>query len=396
MPIRSNNTLQIENLSKTFNSKIVIVTGELSGEIHALHLIEAIRESIDVEFSGIGSKKLEEAGVHVVYDYRSISLTGISEIFLKLKYIRQAYNAITKHIMSIHPSLVILVDFPGFNLRIARFAKKHGIPVIYFIPPQIWAWRKQRIHQIKKFVDRVICVLPFEKKLYDEYGIHATYVGHPFVNIVKPTYTRSDFIKRIGIREGLPVITIMPGSRDNEIVKHMPILLKVIEKLKEHVKELTVLLPIAENMEYHTIKKFQGEEKHILPLKGLTYDALFHSDIAIIASGSATLEAAILGVPTIVVYKVSRISYLLGKLLVKVKYISLPNIIAGKEVFPEFVQHVNPEVIAEKAIYMLKNGRDGIKREIDGVLSNIGTYDSYELAKKTVIAFLEDRYGTLS
>ena len=131
-------------------------------------------------------------------------------------------------------------------------------------------------------------------------------------------------------------------------------------------------------------------------MKGLTYDALFHSDIAIIASGSATLEAAILGVPTIVVYKVSLISYLLGKLLVKVKYISLPNIIAGTEVFPEFVQHVNPEVIADKAIYMLKNGRDGIKREIDGVLSNIGTHDSYELAKKTVIAFLEDRYGTLS
>jgi len=396
LPIRLNNTLQKVNLSNQFNKKIVIVTGELSGEIHASHLIKAMNESLDVKFSGIGSKKLEEVGCEVIYDYKNISLTGLSEIISKSKHIWNAYKTLKKHIMEVHPSLLILVDFPGFNLKIAKFAKKQNIPIIYFIPPQIWAWRKKRINQIKKSVDKVICILPFEKKLYDEYGIDATYIGHPFLNTVKPSHSKPDFLKKIGIKENIPIITIMPGSRNNEIIKHMPIFLKVIKKLENDLDELTILLPLAENIDYRIIEKFQKEQKKIIPLKGLSYDALFYSDIALVASGSATLEAAILGVPTIVVYKVSPISYLVGKALVKVKYVSLPNIIAEKEVFPEFIQHVNPEMIAEKVIYMLKNGRKDIKKEMDEIKAKLGTFNSYQRAKDTIIEFLEHTYGTIS
>ena len=177
-----------------------MITGELSGEAHALRLIEALKGSLPMEWSGIGSSRLQGAGVKIIYDYGNISLTGLSEIFAKLKYIREAYKTLKRHIREQDPALVILVDFPGFNLKVARLAKRYGIPVIYFIPPQIWAWRQSRIKQIRKFVDRVICILPFEKGLYDRYGIDAAYIGHPFTGTVKPLLTREAFLDMMGAK----------------------------------------------------------------------------------------------------------------------------------------------------------------------------------------------------
>ncbi len=379
-----------------FNKKIVIVTGELSGEIHACHVVKKIGESLNIEFSGIGSKMLEEAGVHIVHDYRNISLMGINEIFPKLKHIWTAFRRIKNHLKHIKPSLVILVDFPGFNMRVAKMAKKYGIPVLYFIPPQIWAWRQRRIKTIKKIIDKVVCILPFEKKLYDAYDIDATYVGHPFANNVKPLLTKEEFIKKTAIQSKTPIITLMPGSRNNEIEKHMPILIKTIERISSHFNKPAILMPLAEGIDQKTVEAFNIGSIHINYLKGLTYEALSYCDIAIIASGSATMEAAILGAPTIVIYKISKISYIIAKLLVKSKYISLPNIIAGKEVFPEFIQNLDPEKIAEKALYMLNNGNDRIDMELIKIRAELGCMDSYELTKNTIIDFLQRTYGTIS
>jgi lipid-A-disaccharide synthase len=387
--------LQKTNSNKNSAIKIVIITGELSGEIHASHLVKSLRRTLHVEFSGMGSKKLHEAGVHIIYDYGNISVTGISEIFGKLKYIREAYNTIKQHIIREKPSLLILVDFPGFNLRIAKFAKAHHVPVVYFIPPQVWAWRKSRIRKIRERVDKVICILPFEKQLYEEYGVDATYIGHPFVNTVKPVYSRTEFYTKVGIEQKGPLITILPGSRENEIIKHMPILLSIITKLEQHIHKPAILLPLAENIELLRLEKHLAGNHTIRAFKGLSYDALAYSDLAIAASGSVTLEAAILGTPTIVIYKISPLSYILAKILVNVPHISLPNIIAGKEIFPEFIQQLNPEKIAEKALYMLNNGRDKIKNDIELLKIKLGTFDSYQLAKDEVIQLLEQIYGTL-
>ncbi|MBA4416961.1 MAG: lipid-A-disaccharide synthase [Syntrophus sp. (in: bacteria)] len=372
------------------------MTGELSGEMHALHLVNAIKESMDVEFSGIGSTGLEGAGVRIIYNYGNISLTGLSEIFVKLKYIREAYYTLKAHIETEKPSLIILVDFPGFNMRVARLAKKLHIPVIYFIPPQIWAWRESRIKKIQKYVDKVISILPFEKDFYDRSGVDAVYVGHPFINTVKPQHDRAAFFKKYGVREGSPVVTIMPGSRENEVIKHMPLMLKIIDAMKRQLKDMTVLLPLADSINEECIEKYRKEGDGIVPLKGFSHDALAYSDIAIAASGSATLEAAILRTPAIVVYKISWLSYCIAKALVKVKYISLPNIIIGKEIFPEFVQHINCDSIAEKAVYMLKDGRIEIERELDEMKIKLGAYDSYQLAKEAVIQLLECKYGPIS
>jgi len=378
----------------SFNNKIVLVTGELSGEIHALHLVKSIRELLPVEFSGIGSTALAEAGVRIVYDYGNISLTGLSEIFAKLKYIREAYRVLKKHLAEERPSLIILVDFPGFNLKTARMAWKMGIPVIYFIPPQIWAWRESRIRQIKKYVDHVICILPFEKELYDRHGIGATYIGHPFAGTVKPRLTKHEFFDAAGIEDGT-ILTIMPGSRENEFMRHMPLLLDVVERLKGQIKDLRVLLPLADSIGDEMASKFSAGQT-IITLRGFAYDAMAYSDMAIMASGSATLEAAVLGTPTIVVYKISGLSYAAAKALVKVKYVSLPNIIMGEEVFPEFIQHVNAGDIAEKALYMLRNGRKGISEKMAEIKKRLGSYDSYSLAGESVVRFLEGRYGVIS
>jgi lipid-A-disaccharide synthase len=375
--------------------KIVIIAGEFSGEIHASHLVEALKSSIPAQFSGIGSKKLQEAGMHIIYDYRNISLTGISEIFGKIKYILEASKTIKQHIAGEKPSLLIVVDFPGFNLNIAKYAKARRVPVVYFIPPQVWAWRKSRIRKIRERTDKVLCILPFEEQLYKEHGIDATYIGHPFLNTVKPLYTREDFYRKAGIEQEGPIITILPGSRENEVKKHMPILLSIITELEQRVHKPTILLPLAESIDSHLIDKYLAGPHTIRAFKGMPYDALAYSDLAIAASGSVTLEAAILGTPTIVIYKVSLLSYFLARMLVDIQYISLPNIIAGKEIFPEFIQQLNPEKIAEKALYMLNNGRGQIKNDLEVMKEKLGLFDSYQYAKDEIIGLIEHIYGSL-
>ncbi len=382
--------------SKGFNKKIVLVAGELSGEMHAVNLVNALRESIEIDFSGIGSHRLEKAGVRIIYDYGNISLTGLSEVFEKLKFIREAYRKLKSHMDKERPSLVILVDFPGFNMRVARLAKKRGIPVVYFIPPQIWAWRESRIKHIKKYVDQVICILPFEKTLYDRHGVDAVYVGHPFMNTVRPVHGSDVFFEKVGIKRPAQVVTIMPGSRENEIRKHLPPLLEIVDIMRKQFKDMAVILPLADSVDPANIESICMGRKDIVPVRGLTYDALTCSDIAIVASGSATLEAAILGVPTIVVYEVSRLSYFVARMLVKVKHISLPNIIMGKEVFPEFVQNIDVRGIAEKAITMIMDGRNAIEKDLDDMKMRLGVHDSYGLAKEAVMQLLERKYGTLS
>lgn len=364
--------------------------------MHAAHLVKSFKDRFHFKFSAVGSRRLAEAGAEVIYDYRNISLTGISELLSKITHIYRAWRIVRKHIRTTRPALVILVDFPGFNLSMARFAKKLGIPVLYFIAPQIWAWKKKRIRTMKRYVDRVICILPFEKALYDQHGIDAVYVGHPFVNTVKPSLSREKFLEQIHSNGSNPIITIMPGSRENEITKHMPLLLKIVAIMKKTIPEMVVILPLADNLEMDTLEPFKDSLGDTVIIKKHAYDALAYCDTAIVASGSVTLEAAILKAPTIVIYQISSLSYLIAKMLVKIDFISLPNIIAGKAVFPEFIQDIDPEKIAEKALYMVHNGKEELKEDINGIIEKLGHYNSYESARDAVIGFLEKRYGTLS
>jgi lipid-A-disaccharide synthase len=379
--------------------KIVIVTGELSGETHAAHLVRAIKDQTSLRFSGLGSAALAAEGVDIIHDYRDISLTGFTQIVTKGSKIKKAYQALKNHLDEVSPHLLILVDFGGFNLRLAApLAKKLGIPIVYFIPPQVWASRRGRITRIKSLVDLVLCILPFEEAFYRERGIPVAYVGHPYARSVKETYSRDDFLSLVKADGRTPLITVMPGSRLKEVKKHMPVILQVAEHLDREVGRYTALLPVADSVGDNYIQSFVTRRNNIIPIRGHTYDCLKHSDAAIIKSGSSTLEAAILGVPSVVIYKMSYVEYLLGRMIVKVPHISLPNIIAGKEIFPEFIQSLDAGQIAKSVVSMLQSDTSPLKEEMDGVRKklNISGPDPYRTAGNEIVRFLERTYGPLS
>ncbi len=382
------------------NNMVAIVTGELSGEAHAAHLVRAVNALSPMRFSGMGSQTLSGAGVDVIQDYREISITGMSiPLFLsKANLIRRAFRTLKEHLATTRPGLLILVDFPGFNLRLARLAKRLAIPVVYFVAPQVWAWHRGRVRQIKANVDLVLSILPFDEPFFQRFHIPVSYVGHPYAKGVKPVLSKEDFFSACNVAGDGPVITIMPGSRQSEARRHMPILMEVLERLDRDVGRYTALLPVADTLAGGFFDPFLKGRTNVIPVRGLAHDCLAYSDIALIASGSATLEAAILGVPSLVFYKISLPEYLAARAIVKVPYISLPNIIAGKEVFPEFVRSVNPERIAKAAVTMLHNGRSAVQKDLEEIRSRLSApsgSDPYQTAAKAILRLLEHRYGPL-
>jgi lipid-A-disaccharide synthase len=343
----------------------------------------------------MGTARLGQAGVDIVCDYRHISVTGLGEIVSKLPRIMKAFRLLRNHFQSSRPSLLILVDYPGFNLRLAAAAARAGIPVVYFIPPQLWAWNEGRIRKIRENVQRVLSILPFEEAFFRERGVDASYVGHPFVGTVKPTTSKEDFFSTLGLPPNRPVVTVMPGSRDHEIKRHTPAMMQVTDILRERLGPISILLPLADSIDEATIKPLlsPGADVHIL--RGQTYDALAHSDLALVASGSATLEAALLGTPSIVMYRLSRFSYMIGRMVVKVPFVSLPNLIARKMVFPEYIQRFPLHDIANKAVHMLKDGREAMSDDIAAIRTRLGSHDSYTIAGDEIVDLLRTIYGPL-
>lgn len=373
--------------------KIFISTGELSGEIHACHLIESLRKSTNFMLSAMGSERLAALGVTIVHDYRDISVTGLSEVLSHMGHIRRAFDEVKKHLQTDRPDVVILVDFPGFNVRIARFARSLGIPVIYFIPPQVWAWKKGRLKQIKEYVNKVICILPFEQELYDREGISVTYVGHPFAHTVSPSLSKEEFLETIKAAPGIPILTIMPGSRRNEIRRHIPILSEVASRIRRTRPDITIVMPVADSVRESELAPLLHENPGIVPIRGGAYNALAYCDAAVIASGSATLEAALLKAPTIIIYRISWLSYFIARVIVDVDHIGLPNIIAGEEVFPEFIQRLNAESIANTALSMIDKGRHDIAGKLGPIIDMLKVPDSYGLAAGCVISLVGKEQG---
>ncbi|MCX7857441.1 MAG: lipid-A-disaccharide synthase [Deltaproteobacteria bacterium] len=380
---------------RSFNGKITVICGEYSGEIHAANLINRLSKLIRLEYHAVGGNLLEKQGAKLIYDYRLISVTGLTEVLIKSIDIIKAYQKVKYHLEKDEPSLLILVDYPGFNLKIAKKAKERGIPVVYYIPPQVWAWGKRRIKYIKAYVDLVICFLPFEKKIYDFHSIRNKFVGHPYVKTVKPLYERNRFFEEFRVPHGCSIIAILPGSRENEVKRHMPELCKVMERIEGMVDNPFFLIAQAPGISTGQIGPYLRSTDNVRIVKGLSHDVLCHSDCAILASGSATLEAAILGTPSVVIYKLSPLSYLLGKYLVKIPNISLPNIILGEKIFAEFIQKLDPERIAVVVKDMLRDKKRNMKIVSAKLIDLLGgpSVDAYENAAIEVLYFLREIYG---
>jgi lipid-A-disaccharide synthase len=353
----------------------MIVSGEASGDLHGAKLAEALRAS-DRRLSlfGIGGTKMQAAGVRVAVDARQLAVVGITEIGAKLPGILRGWRAACRLLVDYRPDLLILIDFPDFNLRLARFAKRRQIKILYYISPQIWAWRRQRVRQIRRLVDHMAVILPFEAAFYRRHGVPVSFVGHPLLDQPMPS-TRID---RHGPPDQPPTIGLLPGSRDSEVSRLLPPLLGAAVRLQRRIAA-RFLLSRAESVTPQLVDRIITAHCSGLRLEirdGAPASVYQSSDLIIAASGTATLEAALYATPMIIVYRVSSLSYHLGKALIRVPHIGLVNLIAGRRIVPELIQHdVTSEAIAERALDLLRHPseRARMRSDLTAVRKRLGT-----------------------
>ncbi len=365
------------NHSNHKSKTIMIVAGEASGDMHGAGLVrEMLNADPALNFYGIGGKKMQTTGVQILADASAMAVVGFTEVFSKLRAILKIMQMMKESLDERHPDLVILIDYPDFNLPLAKAARKRGIRVLYYISPQVWAWRRGRIEQIKKTVTEMAVILPFEVETYREKGFTVNYVGHPLLDMIKTNYSLQESRKKFGLDENKPTIAILPGSRLSEIRKLMPELLKAAEILKNKIPETQFVIPLADTLEEKDLTDMiAGSRQDIKVISGHTYDVVSCADLALVASGTATLETALLKIPMIIVYKISLLSYFIGRLFVRVNNIGLVNIIAGKTVVPELIQNDACGVrIAEEALAILNNParKREIIRELETIRAKLG------------------------
>jgi lipid-A-disaccharide synthase len=332
-------------------SRMLIVTGEVSGDVYGSRLASEIgRIDPGVDICGVGGDRMREAGVEIFLDSGEISVVGFWEAILSLEKLRRALDRIKAKIDSWRPDLLVLIDYPGMNLRLARHAKSRGVKVMYYVSPQVWAWGRSRIKMIRRTVDKMAVILPFELDIYRNEGIDVTYVGHPLVDIVRPGLGRDDFFDSIGLETGRPLVSLLPGSRVQEIRHHLGPMLGTITALREKMPEVQSVIAGLPGLRDLIRQEIERAGADVALTTDRTYEALAYSDLALACSGTATLEAALLGTPAVVIYKLAFFSWVLGRMIVRVPYISLVNLIAGEEVVPEFIQgDVEPRSLAAEA-----------------------------------------------
>lgn len=356
--------------------KILFITGEASGDLHASNLINSFKKiNPNTKFYGIGGKKMERSGVKIIYPSDKISVVGFSEIFSKIFALREARIQLSLTLRKNNFDFAVTVDFPGFNIPLARLLKNKGIPVFYFITPQIWAWGKWRSKSLSKYFKALFVIYPFEKSFFKKEGIHSFFLGNPLVEIVKPLRK----LKRKDLPHGNPLTAILPGSRETEIKRLLVPILKGFRIFKKNHPESRAVIALHEQKDLKLTKKI-GKEllRDVKIFYGRTYDILKRADLAIVSSGTATVEAGILATPMVIVYKLSNISWIISKFLARVKQFGLVNIILREKIVPELIQkEVNPERIAielEKVYGKRKEITVRLKK-LKALLGSRGVYD---------------------
>jgi lipid-A-disaccharide synthase len=357
--------------------KVMIMSGEASGDLHGANLARELRKrEPSLALYGVGSKHMRDAGVRMLADASDISVVGALEVLTHIGAIFRVFNRLKRFLKQERPDLLVLIDFPDFNIKLGRAAKKLGIPVLYYISPQVWAWRKGRVKIIADLVKTMIVVLPFEKDIYEKAGVDVRYVGHPLTDVVQSALNQVEARKQLGLAGDKRTIALLPGSRTKEITYLLPDMLAAAGILKERFQDLQFVLPVAQTLSMDFVRTFTDANK--IPIKlvnGRVYDALRASDAAIVTSGTATLETGLMAVPMIIVYRFSALSYFIGRMLVRVRQIGLVNIVAGKPVVPELVQHAStPENMADAMTKIMGDPATyrRIKNELAGIRTLLG------------------------
>ena len=375
--------------------KILMIAGEVSGDIYGADLARHLYRQIPVKITGIGGKRMREAGVDILYDSSEISVVGLSEILPRLRAIIRAYRIVTGLIRSRSVDSLILIDYPGFNIRVAGVAKRCGIPVIYYISPQIWAWKKGRLRLLAQRVKKMIVILPFEAAIYKEAGVDCSFIGHPLVDEVLNTRPLGETIHRYGIDKDQPVIGLFPGSRIGEVSALLPDILEAARILKDDNPQIRFIMAVADSLDFQQIHEtISRSSLDVKIIKGEANDVLNICDIIIAASGTITLQAALLEKPMVILYKLSHITHAIARLLVQINHIGLVNILAGRKIVPELLQkEVTPGRIAAETKKMLydKDYHAGIKKDLHDVKIKMGPPGASERAARVIAEMLKSK-----
>jgi lipid-A-disaccharide synthase len=336
--------------------RLLVSCGEPSGDLYGGELVRCLRRSADgLEVFGLGGDRLAEEGATLVAHVRSLAVVGLLEVVRHLGRLRGIFHRLLAEVDRAPPDLAVLVDYPDFNLRLARELHRRGVKVAYYVSPQVWAWRRGRLRAIRETVACMLVIFPFEEELYQKAGVPVRFVGHPLVDLVRPTVDRTAFLAGLGLDPGRPVVAILPGSRPQEIAHNLPPLAGALRMLGARRPDLQFVLAVAPSLELPALSRhLRGLP--ISVVKDETHAALASAAVALVASGTATVEAALLGTPMVVVYRLSPITYALGRPFVRVPHYAMANLIAAKRVVPELIQgDFTPARVAEEALSLLQD-----------------------------------------
>jgi lipid-A-disaccharide synthase len=370
--------------------RVMISCGEPSGDLYAGALAtEILQLEPDALISGFGSERLRAAGASLVRDFKGLSVTGLTEALRVIPRSWQNYRALVRAAEAERPDVFVPIDFPDFNFFVARALHKRGIPVVYYISPQLWAWRRGRLKTMKQVADRVLVIFPFEKPFYDEAGVPATFVGHPLLELTGPIVSREVFLQRHGLDPAHPVVALLPGSRRNELRAILPDLVRAAALIRGRQPDVQFVIARAPHLDESLLAPL-GEWIGPKPVivEGETDAVLASADVAIVASGTVTVQAALHGCPMVVVYRVGPLTYALGKPLVHVDTYAMVNLIAGSRVVPELIQEgLTPGAVATEAVRVLTDPRHAaqVKRDLAEVRAKLGTAGASRRAAEAVI-----------
>lgn len=370
--------------------KIMISVGEASGDMHGAGVAAALRElNPAAQLVGMGGKAMREAGVNIIYDIENLGVIGIVEVVKNLRRLFRLRDFLVEYMKKEKPDILLIIDYPGFNVKLAEEARRLGIPVVSYIAPSAWAWGKGRAKKLAGIVDRVAAIFPFEAAVYREAGAKVTFVGHPLLDIVKPTMSKVDALKYFGTTDGETKILLMPGSRSQEILNLLPDMLGAAQEIAKTNSGCRFYLPLASTITREMLAEHIDKyDIDVTVTTDNTYDLMNICDLAIAGSGTATLETSLMRLPTVIVYRVATLTYYIARLLVKIPDIGLPNIVAGRRIVPELVQDmVTPQAIAAAAVPLLNDPsvREETLRNLDEVRERLGEAGAVKRVAQVVI-----------
>ncbi len=380
----------------TIPKKLMVIAGEASGDLHGGYLLqELLKLNPDVQIVGTGGAKMAAAGANLYYDVKDLAVIGFWEVLKRYGYFKQIFDDIVSKLDIEKPDAVLLIDYPGFNLRLAAEAKKRGIKVVFYVAPQVWAWKKNRIKQIKKYIDELIVLFPFEVEYFKKEGMKTRFFGNPLLDIAQVTTNKSEAFSKYNLDENKITISLLPGSRRNEIIKHLSLVIDIAENIQRLKKGVQFVIPLASTVNKLEIEKQLADAKTKISLvQGDTYNMVGFSEFAVVASGIATLETAVLQIPMVIYYKISAATYFLGKYILNIKTIGLPNIISGKKIIPELVNNAATAPEISKTILEYLDSADKyqtIKKDLHDLKLSLGRTGAYQ---KTAV-FLSNYLNTL-